>query len=506
MRHRVCPNPRSSEAVSLIVLVKSREQGSDYTAAKKYDLIVVGSGSAMNIVDPMIRENPNLRVAVIDKDEPGGICLTRGCIPSKILLYPAELVRLTEKAREFGVKTEISSIDFPQVMARMRRLIEADIDSIRKGLSSSENIDYYQATAEFLAPYTMKVGGETISASMIFLCTGSRTIVPPIDGLIESGYLTSDDILRLKILPRSVAVIGGGYIAAELGHFLSAMGSEVTILGRNPQFIPEEEPEVSDVLREELGVHMKILTNTEVRRVEKSGELRRVRATDRRSGQGTDVLAELVLVAAGRGPTSDILHPERGGVVVDEKGWIRVDEYLQTTSPNVWAMGDADGRFLFKHVANYESEVVYYNAILKQKVKADYHAVPHAVFTYPEAAGVGLREAEAVQKYGESGLVIGFYRYEDTAKGEAMAAKHYFVKVIMEKETEKILGAHVAGPYASMLIQELVNAMYTGDQGPNDIRRAMYIHPSLSEVVQRALYSVHSVDEYHHMLSHQRSA
>jgi mycothione reductase len=456
----------------------------------------------MNIVDPMVRDNPTMKIAVIDKDEPGGICLTRGCIPSKILLYPAELVRLAEKAREFGISTEIRSIDFGQVMARMRSLIDADIGSIRRGLTSSENIDYYHDVAEFVSPYTLKVGGQTIRSKMIFLCTGSQSVIPPVKGLERAGYMTSDEVLRLKELPASVAVIGGGYIAAELGHFLAAMGSKVTIIGRNPQFLPEEEPEVSEVLRGELGLHMRIITNVEVREVASTGRTKKLTAVDKKSGREITVTAESVLVAAGRGPTSAFLHPEKGGVQTDEKGWIKVDEYLETTQPGVWAMGDADGRFLFKHVANYESEVVYYNAVLKRKVKVDYHAVPHAVFTYPEAAGVGMKEAEAVQKYGKDGVVIGFYRYEDTAKGEAMAAKKYFVKVIMEKGTERILGAHVAGPYASMLIQELVNAMYTGDQGPADLRRSMYIHPALNEVVQRALYSVYEVDEYHHLLSH----
>ena len=455
----------------------------------------------MNVVDPMIRENPHLKVAVIDKDEPGGICLTRGCIPSKILLYPAELVRLTEKARDFGIATEIGSIDFARVMKRMRSLIDADVNSIRKGLTSSENIDYYHDVAEFVAPYTLKVGGQSIRSKMIFLCTGSQTIIPPVDGLEDAGYLTSDEVLKLEELPASVAVIGGGYIAAELGHFLAAMGSKVTIVGRNPQFVPEEEPEVSDVLRDELSRHLTIITNAEVRAVVASGGMKRLKAADRGSGKQMEVDAEEVLVAAGRGPTSGILHPEKGGVQTDERGWIKVNEYLETTQAGVWAMGDADGRFLFKHVANYESEVVYYNAVLKRQVKADYHAVPHAVFTYPEAAGVGMKEAEAVARHGKEGILIGFQRYEDTAKGEAMAAKRYFVKVIMEKETERILGAHAVGPYASMLIQELVNAMYTGDQGPADLRRSMYIHPALNEVVQRALYSVYEVDEYHRALS-----
>ena len=481
-----------------------KAESNESTATKNYDLIVIGSGSAMNIVDPMVRENPGMKIAVIDKDEPGGICLTRGCIPSKILLYPAELVRLTEKAREFGISTEIRSIDFRQVMARMRSLIDADIDSIRQGLTSSENIDYFHEVAEFVAPYTLSVGGRTIKSKIIFLCTGSQPVVPPVKGLKEAGYMTSDEVLHLKKLPASVAVIGGGYIAAELGHFLAAMGSKVTIIGRNPQFIPEEEPEVSEVLRGELGMHMTIMTNMEVREAASSGEVKRLTAVERESGRPVTVTAEAILVAAGRGPTSGFLHPEKGGVQTDEKGWIKVDDYLETTQPGVWAMGDADGRFLFKHVANYESEVVYYNAVLKRRVKADYHAVPHAVFTYPEAAGVGMKEADAVKMFGKDALLIGFYRYEDTAKGEAMAAKRYFVKVIMERSTERILGAHVAGPYASMLIQELVNAMYTGDQGPADLRRSMYIHPALNEVVQRALGSVYGVDEYHHVLSHEQ--
>jgi dihydrolipoamide dehydrogenase len=475
-------------------------------ATKEYDLVVIGSGSAMNIVDPMVRENPHIRVAVIDKDEPGGICLTRGCIPSKILLYPAELVRLAEKAREFGISTQIASIDFGRIMARMRSLIDADIDSIRRGLSSSENIDYFHDAAEFVAPHTLKVGGQTIVSKMIFLCTGSQTIIPPVKGLEEVGFLTSDEVLKLKKLPKRVAVIGGGYIAAELGHFLAAMGSKVTIVGRNWQFVPEEEPEVSEVLMEELGRHMTILTNTEVREAKISGGVKKLTAVDRNSGKKVEVSAEEILVASGRGPTSGILHPERGGVDMDERGWIKVNEYLETSQPGVWAMGDADGRFLFKHVANYESEVVYYNAVLKKKVKVDYHAVPHAVFTYPEAAGVGMKEEEAVAKLGKAGVVIGFYRYEDTAKGEAMAAKKYFVKVIMEKATDRIVGAHVVGPYASMLIQELVNAMYTGDQGPTDLRRSMHIHPALNEVVQRALYAVYDVDEYHRTVSHQHEA
>jgi len=470
---------------------------------KEYDVIAIGSGSAMNIVDLMIRRKPDLKAAVIDKDEPGGICLTRGCIPSKILLYPAELVRTIKKAGEFGIQADLRSVSPERVMERMRSLVYKEIDMIRHGLSHSKNIDYYPTVAEFVAPYTLKVGDQTIHSKMIFLCTGSRPVVPPIEGLERVGYHTSDTILKIDRPPESVGIIGGGYIAAEYGHFLSAMGSKVTVIGRNPRFLPKEEPEVSALAKKELGKHMTIITNHEVRKVEKTSTgKKKLVAIDRDGGGPKEVLVEEILVAVGRGPNTDILHPERGGVKTDESGWIGVNEFLETSQPNVWAFGDANGKHLFKHAANYESMVVYYNAVLKMKVAADYHAVPHAVFTYPEIANVGLREAEAIEKYGQDKVLIGIQRYEDTAKGEAMGLHDYFAKVIVEKNTMRILGAHIIGPYASVLIQEIINVMYTREQSAKSIMEAMHIHPALSEVVQRAFRSLMPIEHYHHILEH----
>ncbi len=469
---------------------------------KQYDLMVIGTGSAMNIVDPMIQQNPRIKIAVIDKDEPGGICLTRGCIPSKIILYPAELVRTIEEAKELGLEVELKRADFAKVMGRMRRLIDADIESIRRGLSSSENIDYYHAPAEFTAPYTLKVSGESITAKTIFLCTGSETTIPPINGLDSVGYITSDTAFHMTRLPESIAIVGGGYIAAEFGHFFSAMGSKVTIIGRNPQFLPNEEPEVSALAKAELGKHMRIITNHEVRAADKVGARKRLHAVDRATGKEIAIEAEEVMIASGRGPTTGILHPERAGIKTTKEGWIEVDEYLQTSQPGVWALGDALGKHMFKHVANYESTVVYYNAVLKRRVKADYHAVPNAIFTYPEVASVGMKEQEAVAKYGEDGIMIGFYKYENTAKGEAINAKGYFVKVIVERDSLRILGAHIIGPYASILIQEIINLMYTESQDARPLMDSMHIHPSMSEVVDRAFSSLMEPHEYHHMTEH----
>jgi mycothione reductase len=469
---------------------------------KEYDVIAVGTGSAMYVVDGMLRRNPEIRAAVIDKDDPGGICLTRGCIPSKILLYPAELIRNIECASTFGIDVTIRNVDFAKVMMRMREIIDGDVESIRQGLTGSPNIDYYHATAEFISPYTLKVLNETITSKMILLSTGSEPIIPPIRGLREVGYETSDTILQMTKLPESIAVIGGGYIAAEYGHFLSAMGSTVTIVGRNPQFLPQEEPEVSALAKHELQKHMTVLTNYQAIEAKKAeGSKKEIVVVHRETQEKRTVVADEILVAAGRGPVKNI-KPQRGGIKVDEKGWIQVDEFLQTSSPNVWAFGDANGKYLFKHVGNHEASIVYYNAVLQRKFPVDYHAVPHAVFTYPEVASVGLREKEAIERFGADRILIGFERYEDTAKGEAMAVKDYFVKIILDRESLRILGAHIISPYASILIQEIINLMYTREQNAHPLLDAMHIHPALSEVVQRASQSLMTPQRYEHNLEH----
>ncbi len=470
---------------------------------KEYDLIVIGTGSGMNYVSSIIGRNPGFKVAVIDKDDPGGICLTRGCIPSKLLLYPAELVRTIETGVKFGIDVQIRDIDFKSVMKRMDNIISQDIKNIRQALTRDPGLDYYNNIAEFVSPYTMKVGNETIRGKMIFLCTGSKPLIPDIKGLKETGYLTSDTVLKLTDLPESLAIIGGGYIAAEYGHFFSAMGSRVTIIGRNARFIPDEEPEISALAKREMSKNMEILTSLEVNEVAGDSNGKKViTAKERTGGKEIDVTADEILVATGRAPNTDILHPEIGGIKIDNNGWILVDGYLMTSQQDIWAFGDANGKYLFKHVANYESRVVFYNAVMREKIKVKYDAVPHAVFSYPEIASVGSKENEAIEKYGEENVLIGFKMFEDTAKGNAMDLKDYFVKVILEKNTDRILGAHIIGPYASILIQEIIDLMYVPEQRSDPITSGMHIHPSLSEVVEKAFYSLMPPAHYHHILGH----
>jgi dihydrolipoamide dehydrogenase len=467
---------------------------------KEYDLIIVGTGSGMNYIGPMMDADPEMKVAVIDKDEPGGICLTRGCIPSKILLYPAELVTEIQKAQHFGIDVSIKNIDFSKIMERMRSKISSDIRSIEDNLRANPRIDYYKATAEFIEPYTLKAGKEVLKGKIIFLCTGSRPSIPSVKGLDDVDYLTSDDVLQISELPKSLAIIGGGYIAAEYGHFFSAMGSKVTIIGRNPYFLPQTEPEISVLAKRMMSEHMEIITNHEVLEVRQVPEGKQVLLKHRETGEEKQILASDILVATGRESNSDLLKPEKGGIEVDKMGWIKVDEHLESSQKNVWVIGDATGKHLFKHVANHESTIVYYNAVLGRKATVDFHAVPGAVFSEPEIASVGMSEKEAVAQYEEDNILIGFYRFQDTGKGLAMDLEDEFVKVILEKETDKVLGAHIIGPHASILIHEIIPVMYTSDQSAAPIMYSMDIHPSLSEVIKRAFYSRMPISEYHMIL------
>ena len=297
-------------------------------------------------------------------------------------------------------------------------------------------------------------------------------------------YLTSDTVLELETPPKSIMIIGGGYIGVEYGHFFSGIGTKTTIIQRPFKIVPDEEPEISDLLKRELEQRMEIHTNHEVVEVKEEGDVKILVARNREDGTLKEFSAETLMIAAGRVPNSDLLKPEKTGVQLDERGYVKVNEYLETSKKNIWAFGDAIGKEMFKHVANYEASIAWHNAVHDHKVKMEYSAAPHAVFTRPQVASVGLKEAEAKQQ--GTKILVGKAFYRDTAMGGAMGEPEGFVKVIVERETGKILGGHIIGAEASILIQEIVNAMITENRTYAPIVRAMHIHPALSEVVQQA--------------------
>ncbi|TEU02753.1 MAG: dihydrolipoyl dehydrogenase [Dehalococcoidia bacterium] len=451
---------------------------------KKYDVIVVGSGSGMLIVDEAT--DRGLKVALVDKGPFGGTCLNTGCIPSKMLIYPADRIVEIQEAKKLGIEAQTRGIDFSFIMQRMRNSIQESQSQMRRALSQAENLDFYEGEGHFVGEYTIEVNGDKIKGENIVLASGSRPFIPPIKGLDSVDYLTNETLLQLEELPDSLIIIGGGYIGVEFGHFFAATGTKVTILEMMDSLVPVEEPEIYDLLKEQLRRRMDVYTNAQAEEVNDEGGMVKVAVRDRNTSEKREFTAQRILVAVGRRSNADLLKVENTGVEIDGRGFIRVNEYLETSKKNIFAIGDANGQQMFTHVANREALVVVQNMFYSADLKMDYNAIPHAVYSHPQIASVGLTEAQARKEYDMS---VGRVRYFDVAKGEAMMEEEGFAKAIVEKASGRILGFHIIGPYAPVLIQEVVNAMTSGGQ-IDEINEGIHIHPALSELIQTTVNSL----------------
>lgn len=376
------------------------------------------------------------------------------------------------------------------IMARMCSFVKSRREYLEEAVRAKENIIWFKDTAEFTGDYTLRAGDKMLTAPRIVIASGARASIPNIPGLEETGYLDHASLLSLERTPRSLIIIGAGYIGCEYGHFFSAMGTDVTILGRSPQVLNNEDPEVCRIVKMALSRHMNVLTGFEAFQVETYGDKKVVLARSRNLNDKTvhRFEADEILMATGRRSNSDILKPERTGVEIDSQGWIKTSDYLQTTRPGIWAIGDALGRYMFRHAAKCEAEVVSHNMLNDSSkgdmVRVDFHAVPHHVSTYPEVAGVGLREAEA--RDAGCNVLVGRVRYTDMAAGYAIADDYGFIKAVLEKETGKILGCSIVGHEAASLIQQVVYLMNTDSQDLLPIMRSEVIHPALSELLVKA--------------------
>jgi len=446
---------------------------------KQYDVIVIGSGAGTIIVDEAVAKG--LKVALVDKGPLGGTCLNLGCVPSKVLIYAADRIVEIQEAKKLGIAAEIKNIDFASIMERMRKSRLESQAYIRNGIKESEKLDFYEHEGHFVEDYAMEVDGEKIRGKKIFIASGSRPVIPPIKGLDSIDYLTNENALELTQRPDSLVIIGGGYVAVEYAHFFAAMGTEVTILEMLSRIAQSEEPEISELLEKEMKKRMAIYTNTQVEEIKKDGKGFIAVARDKATGKQMEFPARRIMVAVGRRSNADLLKVESTGVELDKRGFIKVDDYLETTKKGIFAVGDANGQQMFTHVANREATVAWHNSTHKTKIKMDYSAAPHAVYSHHQIASVGLTEENARKDYQ---ILVGRAKYSDTAKGEAMMEEEGFAKALVDGHSGRILGFHIIGPYAPELIQEVINAMATGG-GVHSINEGMHIHPALPELILR---------------------
>jgi dihydrolipoamide dehydrogenase len=468
-------------------LLKESDKGeSKGEVMKEYDVVVIGSGAGASVAQAALQDG--LKIALIDKGPLGGTCLNLGCIPSKMMIFPADRVAEIEEAKKLGIEAQVKNVDFSLIMERMRGYVQDSQGYMRRGLKQAQGLDLFEKEGGFVDDYTLDVGGEKIKGEKIFISSGARVLIPPIKGLDKVECLTNESVLQLIEKPRSMVIIGGGYIATEFGHFFAAMGTDVTMLQKGDLLVPNEEPEVSRLLKKMMGKRMNIETNTEVVEVKKESGFYKVIGRGE-SGVLKEFAGEKILVAVGRRSNADLLKVENTGVETDKRGFVKANEYLETSIKNIWAFGDAIGKQMFRHSANVEADIAWRNSTGHDKIKMNYHATPHAVFTHPQIASVGLREADV--KKGQK-ILVGRSRYKDVAKGAAMMEEETFAKAIVDKETYTILGFHIIGPFAPILIQEVVNAMTNG-LDIFSIGRAMHIHPAMSEIVVNTLGSLGEV-------------
>lgn len=448
---------------------------------KEYDVIVIGSGCGMNIVEETLVHG--LDVALVDKGPLGGTCPNLGCIPSKMLIFAADRIAEIQESKKLGIEAEIRNIDFNSIMKRMRKSVRENQQQMRHGLSHAKTLDFFESEGRFVDDYTIEVNSDRIKGDKIFIASGSRPLIPAIKGLDGVDFLTNETLLQLKEKPESLIIIGGGYIAVEYGHFFAVMGTKVTILEMADRLVLAEEPEISELLKKELSQRMDVYTNVQVEEVKGNGRGITVGVNDLKANERKEFTVQRILVAVGRRSNADLLKVEKTGVELDKRGFIKVNEYLETTKNNIYAVGDVNGQQMFTHVANRESVLAVHNAIHGSKVKMDYNAIPHAVYSHPQIASVGLTEETAKKTHK---VLVGKAAYMDVAKGEAMMEENGFAKAVVDAKDQKILGFHIIGPYAPTLIQEVINAMASGGN-IDQIQAGLHIHPALPELIVRTL-------------------
>jgi mycothione reductase len=475
---------------------------------ENFDLIVIGSGSGLDVANAAASQN-GLKVAIIEKDMMGGTCLNRGCIPSKLLIHSANVAETIRRANIFGINIDNFSVDFEKIVKRVNNMSDANSEEIKKSYQNSDNPKLFSKECKFVGEKQIAFVDEktiTISAEKILIASGTRPKIPKIRGLQESGFITSDEALRLKEQPRVLTFIGGGYITCELAHFYGSLGTKINIIQLGDTLIPNEDEEISQKFTQVFSTKYNVFLRYGVESVTKKKKLNdddadmnggsdtfHLTAKNDISGKNIQLDSDQLLIAIGRVPNSYSLDVEKAGIKLDENGFIIVDEFLQTNVKGIFALGDVVGHYQFKHNANHEAQYAYYNILNSDRtLPVDYTAMPHAIFSSPQVAGVGFTEQllKRDNKLEGSDYLKSIYPYIQTGMGEAIEDKDGFVKFLVNKEDRKILGCHIIGTDASTLIHEVLVAMKSGDGTIDSIRKTIHIHPALSEVIARAAEAI----------------
>ncbi|GFG96907.1 mycothione reductase [Mycobacterium timonense] len=452
-----------------------------------YDIAIIGTGSGNSILDDRFADK---RVAICEQGTFGGTCLNVGCIPTKMFVYAAEVAQSVREAARYGIDARIERVRWDDIVSRVFGRIDPIGVSGEDYRNAAPNIDVYKQHTR-LGPvqadgrYLLRTdAGDEFTADQVVIAAGARAVVPP--AILECGatYHTSDTIMRIPELPEHLVIVGGGFVAAEFAHTFSALGSRVTLVVRGSTLLRHLDDVVGERFTRIAASKWELHTHCNVVGAENQGAGVAVQLDN-----GRTVNADALLVATGRVPNGDLLDAEQAGVAVED-GLVVVDEYQRTTARGVFALGDVSSRYQLKHVANHEARVVQHNLLCDwddtdAMAVTDHRYVPAAVFTDPQIASVGLTENQAIAQ----GFTVSvkIQNYGDVAYGWAAEDTTGIVKLVAERGTGRLLGAHIMGDQASSIIQPLTQAMSFGLTAPQMARGQYWIHPALAEVVENAL-------------------
>jgi mycothione reductase len=457
-----------------------------------FDLTIIGTGSGNSIPDPGVDARyGTMRVAICEQGTFGGTCLNVGCIPTKMFVYAAEIAQNIRESSRYGIDSTLDKVRWSDIVSRVFGRIDPIAAGGEQYQRSLPNVRVYGSHTRFgpTQPdgrYTLRTdAGDEFTSDKVVIAAGSRIRIPP--AIAECGveYYTSDDIMRIPELPEHLVIVGGGFVAAEFAHVFSALGVRITIVVRGYGLLTHCDESIcypfTDIAADKWDLH----THENVVGVHKDGDKCVLELDD-----GKTIEADMLLVATGRIPNGDLLDAELAGVDVDDDGLVLVDEYQRTSARGIFALGDVSSAYQLKHVANHEMKVVRHNLLVDwddtgSMRASDHRFVPSAVFTHPQIAMVGMTEDEA--RDGGFDVVTKVQKYGDTAYGWAMEDEHGIVKLIGDRATGKILGAHVMGHQASSIIQPIIQAMSFGQTAKEVAEDQYWIHPALPEVIENAL-------------------
>jgi mycothione reductase len=450
----------------------------------RYDVLVVGGGTGNNVA--AAAADAGLETALVEKGPLGGTCLNRGCNPSKMLIQAATAAKHVREADRFFLDATLDGVDYAAIVDDMDETLSPLAEGMEESYREKEHLTLYKAETAFVDDRTVEVDGERITGEKVVVAAGSRPLVPPIDGLDEVEYMTSRDALYRREQPDSLVILGGGYIAVELGYFFESLGTDVTIVEMMDTLVPREDPDVAEAFTEVARRRHDVYTSHRATSVEAAGDGVRVHA-ETEDGESVAVGGDDLLVALGRRPNTDAIDAGAAGIETDDDGFIVTDDRLETSAENVWAQGDIADNAMFKHSGDYETQVTIDNVVHGRDRAADFTAMPHAIFTEPQMAGVGKTEDELRAEGRE--YVVGREDLPGTPMGRAKKLDDGFVKVLAAPDGE-ILGCHVLGYEASTMIHEVVVAMRAGSGHVTDVTDTIHAHPALNKVVEYAFGDV----------------